>query len=81
MVDWCVLLSPLNETDIVNITLGPIITASSAKWAVLLKSGGIKRILLMSNLKKKILLIGSQLRKHFMYLPTGNFTSMIFFMR
>lgn len=76
MVDWCVLLSPLNETDIVNITLGPIITASSAKWAVLLKSGGIKRILLMS--KKKILLIGSQLRKHFMYLPTGNFTSMIF---
>lgn len=77
MVDWCVLLSPLNETDIVNITLGPIITASSAKWAVLLKSGGIKRILLMSNLKK-ILLIGSQLRKHFMYLPTSNFTSMIF---
>lgn len=52
MVDWCVLLSPLNETDIVNITLDPIITASSAKWAVLLKSGGIKRILLMSNLKK-----------------------------
>lgn len=79
MVDWCVLLSPLNETDIVNITLGPIITASSAKWAVLLKSGGIKRILLMGNFfKKTFLLIGSQLRKHFMYLPTGNFTSMIF---
>lgn len=65
MVDWCVLLSPLNETDIVNITLGPIITASSAKWAVLLKSGGIKRILLMSNLKKKISVNWKPVKKAF----------------